>query len=69
MSPREIFALRDYLSPELKGRTLCDARQIVSLTNILEQTCLFGGPRELSGRSVLLTRFIAASAQPRPPTN
>ena len=54
MSPREIFALRDYLSPELKGRTLCDARQIVSLTNILEQTCLFGGPRELSGRSVLL---------------
>ena len=54
MSPREIFALRDYLSPELKGRTLCDARQIVSLTNILEQTCLYGGPRELSGRSVLL---------------
>jgi acyl-coenzyme A synthetase/AMP-(fatty) acid ligase len=54
MSPREIFALRDYLSPELKGRTISDARQIVSLTNILEQTCLVGRFGELSGRSVLL---------------
>jgi acyl-coenzyme A synthetase/AMP-(fatty) acid ligase len=54
MSPRELFALRDYLSPELTGRTISDARQIVSLTNILEQTCLFARPRELSGRSVLL---------------
>ena len=27
MSPREIFALRDYLGPELKGRTISDARQ------------------------------------------
>ena len=26
MSPREIFALRDYLGPELKGRTISDAR-------------------------------------------
>ncbi len=42
MSPREIFALRDYLGPELKGRTISDARQVVSLTNILEQTCLVG---------------------------
>jgi acyl-coenzyme A synthetase/AMP-(fatty) acid ligase len=54
MSPREVFVLRDYLSPELKGRTISDARQIVSLTNILEQTCLVGGFAELSGRSVLL---------------
>jgi acyl-coenzyme A synthetase/AMP-(fatty) acid ligase len=54
MSPREIFTLRDYLGPELKGRTISDARQVVSLTNILEQTCLVGRSGELSGRSVLL---------------
>ena len=54
MSPREIFALRDYLGPELKGRTISDARQLVSLTDILEQTCLVGRFGELSGRSVLL---------------
>jgi acyl-coenzyme A synthetase/AMP-(fatty) acid ligase len=54
MSPREAFALRDYLSPELKGRSISDGRQIVSLTNILEQTCLVGRFGQLSGRSVLL---------------
>jgi acyl-coenzyme A synthetase/AMP-(fatty) acid ligase len=54
MSPREIFALRDYLGPDLKGRTLSDARQAVSLTNILEETCLVGRFGQLSGRSVLL---------------
>jgi acyl-coenzyme A synthetase/AMP-(fatty) acid ligase len=54
MSSREIFALRDYLGPELKGRTISDARQVRSLTNILEQTCLVGRFGELSGRSVLL---------------
>src|SRR5512136_1311066 len=54
MSPREIFTLRDYLGPELKGRTISDARRVVSLTNILEQTCLVGRFSELSGRSVLL---------------
>ena len=37
MSPREIFALRDYLGPDLKGRTISDARQVVSLTDILEK--------------------------------
>ena len=42
MSPREIFTLRDYLGPELKGRTISDARRTVSLTNILEHTCLVG---------------------------
>jgi acyl-coenzyme A synthetase/AMP-(fatty) acid ligase len=54
MSPREHFALRDYLSPELKGRALSDARLVVSLTNILEHTCLVGRPGDLAGRSVLL---------------
>jgi len=54
MSPRESFALRDYLSPELKGRAISDARYSVSLTDILRHTCLIGGVRKLSGRSVLL---------------
>jgi acyl-CoA synthetase (AMP-forming)/AMP-acid ligase II len=55
MSPREVFALRDYLSPELKGRTISDARHLVSLTDILLHTCLSGNARDLSGRSVLLS--------------
>ena len=54
MSPREIFALRDHLGAELKGRTLSDARDVVSLTDILSQTVLGGRLRELSGRTVLL---------------
>jgi acyl-coenzyme A synthetase/AMP-(fatty) acid ligase len=54
MSPREVFALRDYLDPHLKGRTLSDARQVVSLTDIAGETCLEGRLGELSGRSVLL---------------
>jgi acyl-coenzyme A synthetase/AMP-(fatty) acid ligase len=54
MSPREVFALRNYLGPELKGRSISDARQTVSLTNILEQTCLVGRSGKLAGRSVLL---------------
>src|ERR1700722_12642859 len=54
MSPREIFALRDYLGPDRKGRTISDVRQVVSLTNISEQTCLGDRLDELSGRSVLL---------------
>jgi acyl-coenzyme A synthetase/AMP-(fatty) acid ligase len=54
MSPREIFTLRDYLGPELKGRTISDARQVVSLTHILEESCLVGRPGQLAGRSVLL---------------
>jgi acyl-coenzyme A synthetase/AMP-(fatty) acid ligase len=54
MSPREIFALRDYLGPDLKGRTISDARQTVSLTDILAETCLFGRPGQLAARSVLL---------------
>ena len=54
MSPRETFALRDYLGPELKDRAISDARRVVSLTTILEETCLVGRARALSGRSVLL---------------
>jgi acyl-coenzyme A synthetase/AMP-(fatty) acid ligase len=54
MSPREIFTLRDYLGPELKGRTISDARQAVSLTDILGETCLADRLGELSRRSVLL---------------
>jgi acyl-coenzyme A synthetase/AMP-(fatty) acid ligase len=54
MSPREVFALRDYLGAELKGRTISDARQLVSLADILGQTCLADRLGELSGRSVLL---------------
>src|SRR5664279_3059476 len=54
MSPRESFALRDYLGPELKGRIIADARRVVSLTNILDETCLVGRVGQLAGRSVLL---------------
>src|SRR5579864_17212 len=65
MSPREIFALRDYLDPDLKGRTLSDARCVASLTDIAGQTCLNGGLAALSGRSVLLAasnQFLSALA-------
>src|ERR1700742_1350490 len=55
MSPREVFALRDYLSPEHKGRVICDARHGVSLTDILAHTCLDACRSKLSGRSVLLS--------------
>ena len=54
MSPRNLLALRDYLGADRKGRTISDARQVVSLTSILEETCLEGRLGVLSGRSVLL---------------
>ena len=54
MSPREIFALRDHLGEELKGRTISDAHDVVSVTDILSHTVLGGRLRELSGRAVLL---------------
>src|SRR6185503_3539198 len=59
MSPRETFALRDYLSPELKGRAISDPHYELSLTDSSRVTCLASSVRELSGRSVLL----AASGQ------
>jgi acyl-CoA synthetase (AMP-forming)/AMP-acid ligase II len=55
MSPREVFALRDYLSPGLTGRAISDARHSVSLTDILSYTCLDACRSKLSGRSVLLS--------------
>jgi len=54
MSPREVFALRDYLGQNLKGRTISDARRAVSLTDFLERTCLSDRLGELTGRSVLM---------------
>ena len=54
MSPPDIVALRQYLGPELKGRTISDARHSVSLTDIIQHSCLSGRSCELSGRSVLL---------------
>src|SRR5690349_11169558 len=55
MSPCEVFALRDYLGPQLKGRTISDARHVLSLTDVLSQTCLDARPGELSGRAVLIS--------------
>jgi acyl-coenzyme A synthetase/AMP-(fatty) acid ligase len=54
MSPPEIFSLREYLGAELKGRTISDARHEVSLTNVLQRSCLIGRSSELSGSAVLL---------------
>jgi acyl-coenzyme A synthetase/AMP-(fatty) acid ligase len=50
----EISALREYLDPEMKGRTISDVRHVVSLTEILRHSCLVGRSRDLSGRSVLI---------------
>src|ERR1700761_3125155 len=54
-SPHRILALRDYLGSELKGRTISDAQQTVSLTDILARTCLANRGPELSGSTVLLS--------------
>jgi acyl-coenzyme A synthetase/AMP-(fatty) acid ligase len=54
MSPPDIIALHQYLGPELKDRTISDARHSVSLTDIVQHSCLTGGSCELSGRSVVL---------------
>ncbi len=65
ISPREIFALHGYLDPDLTGRTLSDARRVVSLTDFASKTCLKGRLGELAGRSVLLAvagQFLSALA-------
>jgi acyl-coenzyme A synthetase/AMP-(fatty) acid ligase len=54
MSPPDIIALRQYLGQEPKNRTISDARHVVSLTDIVQHSCLTGRSCELSGRSVLL---------------
>ena len=59
MSPPENYALRDYLGPEPRGRTLSDVRYKVSLTGLSSLGSLVGLVREMSGRSVL----IATSGQ------
>ena len=51
MFPREIFALREYLSLGLKGRSISDARHSVSLTDILAHSCFTRSVSELSGCS------------------
>lgn len=54
MSPPDIIALRQYLGPELKSRTISDGLHVVSLTDIIQHSCLSRRSCELSGRSVLL---------------
>lgn len=54
MSPPDIIALRQYLGQEPKNRTISDARHVVSLTDIVQHSCLTGRFCELSGRSMLL---------------
>jgi non-ribosomal peptide synthetase component F len=54
MSPREIFALRDYLDPDLKGRTFrMRGRWCADGYSPAKPASRAGSP-ELSGRSVLL---------------
>jgi len=49
MSPREYSCSGTIFGPELKGRSISDGRQTVSLTTILEQTCLVGRSSKLAG--------------------
>lgn len=54
MSPPDIIALRQYLGQQPKNRTISDARHVVSLTDMIQHSCLTGRSCGLSGRSVLL---------------
>jgi non-ribosomal peptide synthetase component F len=54
MTLPQILALREYLRPELKGRTISDSRHCLSLTDLPGQTCLIDRGCDLSGRAVLL---------------
>ena len=54
MFPREIYALRDYLGPVPRGRTLSDVRHKVSLTRFVQSWLAGRLAREMSGRSVLV---------------
>lgn len=65
MFPREICALRDYLGPEPRGRTLSDVRDKASLTGLSSFGSLAGPVRKMSGRSVLIAtsrQLLAALA-------
>jgi acyl-coenzyme A synthetase/AMP-(fatty) acid ligase len=55
MSTPEILGLRDYLSPDAKGRTISDARHQLSLTETSNISCIAAGLPQLAGRSVLLS--------------
>lgn len=55
MSPREIVALRHYLTTDLTSRTLSDATHEIAFGDIARGTCLAGKLPELAGRSVLLS--------------
>lgn len=54
MSPREVFALRDHLGPDVAGRTISDPRHVLTLGELPRQSCLGGRGAELAGRAVLL---------------
>jgi len=47
--PREIFALREYLDPNLKGRTLSNPRRVISLTDIAGRNLSEGPSRRTLG--------------------
>jgi len=50
----EILALRDYLSPKSRGRTISDAHHEFSMSKSSRATCITGGPQQLTRRSVML---------------
>ena len=54
MFPPDPIALRSHLSPDAQRRTISNARQTVSLTDILEASVLGVQARQIPGRSVLL---------------
>jgi acyl-coenzyme A synthetase/AMP-(fatty) acid ligase len=65
MSPREIVALRHYLTNGPDARTLSDATDEVAFADIAHASCLGIELSELAGRSVLLslsTQFVTAIA-------
>lgn len=65
MYPPSTLALRNYLAPAVEGRTICDARYAVSVTDILRHRCLIGKCHGLSGSSVLVAtsrQLLAALA-------
>lgn len=55
MSPREIVALRHYLTTDLTSRTLSDATDEIAFADIVRGTCFAGKLPELVGCSVLLS--------------
>ena len=54
MSPREFFALRDYLGPEFSGRTISDARRDTIRNQILGECRAALAPHKVRATS----RFV-----------